>query len=689
MSTRTGIALTLVVLALLAPAHAKNAEGASSRRWVIVVDGGHRAGEQVVDCRGDGHCSARYVFKDNGRGPEIAERFRLAPDGSFAEYRATGTSTFGSRVDERYALQGGVGRWRSTTERGESVGAGGRLYLPLNGSSVVFELMLRMTAGGARPLGLLPAGEVTRRTLGTLEVGSGAQRRNLELVAFSGLGLTPVMGWATAGPVPELFGYVEPGYMAMVPEGFEADVARLTAAQVAAEARLLAELPARLGSPMPGLSVIRNARVFDSEGARLLEGLRDVYVLRGRIAAVLPAGEGLEGLKVARALDAAGRVLLPGLFDMHGHVYRWEGGLHLAAGVTTVRDLGGDNATVQQIIEDTAAGRLFGPRVVPAGFLEGESPYSARNGFVVSDLEGARRAIDWYAAHGYPQVKIYNSFPREHLRDTVAYAHSRGLRVSGHVPAFMRAQDVVEAGFDELQHINQVMLNFLVDDKTDTRTLQRFYLPAAGTAGLDFDGPAVQAFIRSLVERGVVVDPTLTTFDFLRQRDGERSQAFAAIIDHLPASVQRGFFSGGMDIPNERLHALYNRSYTRMIEFVGRLHRAGVPIVAGTDGIAGFTLQRELELYVQAGIPAAEVLRIATWNGARYSRSLADRGSIEPGKLADLVLVDGDPTQDISAVRRVALVVTQGVSIDPSAVYRELGVKPFVTDAPTWVAATD
>jgi hypothetical protein len=74
MSTRTGIALTLVVLALLAPAHAKNAEGASSRRWVIVVDGGHRAGEQVVDCRGDGHCSARYVFKDNGRGPEIAER---------------------------------------------------------------------------------------------------------------------------------------------------------------------------------------------------------------------------------------------------------------------------------------------------------------------------------------------------------------------------------------------------------------------------------------------------------------------------------------------------------------------------------------------------------------------------------------------------------------------------------------
>lgn len=684
MPTRIRTALALAALATSTLLGAAVSE-AAPRRWVILVDGGHRAGEQVVDCQGDGRCTSRYVFKDNGRGPEIIEQFRLSRDRVFAEYRATGTTTFGSRVDERYTTVKGVGRWQSTTERGESRDAAGRLYLPLNGSGIVFERMLQLTASGAAPLGLLPAGEVTRRRLATLTLGAGGGRQDVELVAFTGLGLTPVMGWATPGAAPQLFAFIEPGYSAMVPEGFEGEVARLTAAQIEAEGRLLAELPSRLGTPMSGLSVIRNARVFDSERARLLDGLRDVYVLRGRITAVLPAGAIQQPLQVARSLDAGGRVLLPGLFDMHAHVYRWEGGLHLAGGVTTVRDLGNDNATLQGLVDDTAAGRLLGPRIVAAGFLEGESPYSARNGFVVSDLEGARRAIDWYAAHGYPQVKIYNSFPRQHLRDTVAYAHSRGLRVSGHVPAFMRAQEVVDAGYDELQHINQVMLNFLVDDKTDTRTLQRFYLPAAGTAGLDFDGPAVQAFIRSLVERGVVVDPTLTTFDFLRQRDGERSQAYAAILDHLPANVQRGFLSGGMEIPNERLHALYNRSYARMIEFVGRLHRAGVPLVAGTDAIAGFTLHRELELYVQAGIPAAEVLRIATWNGARYSSVLADRGSIEPGKLADLVLVDGDPTQDISAVRRVALVVTQGVSIDPSAVYRELGVKPFVTGTPSWV----
>jgi cytosine/adenosine deaminase-related metal-dependent hydrolase len=444
-------------------------------------------------------------------------------------------------------------------------------------------------------------------------------------------------------------------------------------------------MTARLARPMDGLSVIRKAKVFDSENARLFEGLRDVYIQRGLIVAVTRSDAPLEGFTPTRQLDAAGRVLLPGLYDMHGHVGRWGGGLNLAAGVTTTRDMGNDNATLQQIIDETADGRLFGPQIVPAGFLEGESPYSARSGFVISTLEEAKRAVDWYAAHGYLQIKVYNSFPRQHLRETVAYAHSRDLRVSGHVPAFLRAEEVVEAGFDELNHINQVMLNFLVDDKTDTRTLQRFYLPAERTAGLDFDGPRVQAFIKLLKDRGTVIDPTLTTFDFLRQRDGQTSEAFKAILPNMPASFQRARMSGGMEIPNERVHALYDKSYARMIDFVGRLHRAGVPLVAGTDEIEGFTLHRELELYTMAGIPAGEALRIATWNGAKYTRTLADRGSIEVGKVADLVLVDGDPTQDITALKRIALVVTQGRSIDPSAVYTELGIKPFVAEIPRWM----
>jgi len=658
----------------------------STRQWVIIVDSGNRGGEIVETCSSAGDCAVRYVFKDNGRGPEVSEKFKLAADGTFNRYLATGASTFGSRIDERFEIRSGQARWQSTTERGRSDAARGKLYLPLNGSALVYERMAHLTSEG-KTADLLPSGTISRRSLQTASIGEGELRRDIELVAFSGLGLTPDFVWLTRGDSPEFFAYVIPGYSTTVPAGYESQITKLVAWQTTAETQLLSGLRDRLSVPLEGLSVIRNARLFDSELARLREGLHDVYLLRGRIASIQSAGVASGAEQVRRSLDAAGRVLLPGLFDMHGHVGRWEGGLNLATGVTTVRDMGGDNATVQQIIDETGAGRVFGPQIVPAGFLEGESPFSARNGFVISTLDEAKRAVDWYAAHGYPQIKIYNSFPREHLKATVEHAHERGLRVSGHVPAFLRAREVLEAGFDELNHINQVVLNFLVDDKTDTRTLQRFYLPAEKTAGLDFEGGPVREFVESLKARGTVIDPTLTTFDFLRQRDGELSPAYASIAAHLPATLQRGLLSGGMEIPNERLHALYNRSYARMIDFVGRLHRAGVPLVAGTDEIAGFTLQRELELYVQAGIPAAEVLRIATWNGAKYSRTLEDRGSIEIGKRADLVLIDGDPTRDISAIRNVALVITQERSIEPAAVFRELGIKPFVNDSPTWLPA--
>jgi len=656
---------------------------AAERRWVVLVDNGKVAGEQTVTCDAQGDCRGRFVFKDNGRGPEIDERWRVAADGTYDAYVATGTTTFGSKVDERFTRTGVEANWSSSTEQGRSAESTGRFYVPFNGGPASSEVLYRAAAKAGGRLDLLPAGTLVQREVARLDLGEGAARKTVALVAQTGLGLTPSYLWVTTGDTPDFYAFVVPGYLAAVPAGDEAAVPALAAAQEKAEAELLKGMAARLGAPMPGLSVVRNVRVFDSEVGALQDGLKDVYVLRGRISAVLPAGS--PGVGAARSLDGGGRVLLPGLFDMHAHAGRWEGGLNLAAGVTTVRDMGNDNATLQRIIDETAAGELFGPQIVPAGFLEGESPFSARNGFVISTLDEAKAAVDWYAERGYVQVKVYNSFPRRFLRETVAYAHSRDLRVSGHVPAFMRARGAVEAGFDEINHVNQVLLNFLVNDKTDTRTLERFYLPAARTAEIDFDSAPVQDFIRLLVDRGTVIDPTLATFDFLRQKDGTLSPAYAAIADHLPPTVQRGFRSGGMDIPDAATQQRYEKSYMAMVEFIGRLHRAGVPLVAGTDAMAGFTLQRELELYTMAGIPPGEALRIATRNGARYSGVEQDRGRIAPGYRADLVLVDGDPTRDITTLRRTVAVVTQGRSIDPAAVYRELGIKPFVDGGPRWV----
>jgi hypothetical protein len=255
------------------------------------------------------------------------------------------------------------------------------------------------------------------------------------------------------------------------------------------------------------------------------------------------------------------------------------------------------------------------------------------------------------------------------------------MRVSGHVPAFLRAQDVVDKGLDEIQHNNQVLLNFLVTPQTDTRDLSRFILPAEKVADLDFDSKPVRDFVALLAKKQVVIDPTLTTFDFIRHRDGEMSQAFGGVAEHFPPDRRRGLMRAEMDVPADKA-ARYDASFRKMVEFVGRLYRAGVPIVAGTDELAGFTLQRELEFYVEAGMTPAQALQVATRNGARYTRTDREKGRIAPGMLADLVLVDGDPTRDITDLRKVALVITRGKAISPTAVWRELGVKPFVPGEP-------
>ncbi len=660
---------------------ALGAQASDKTRYVLMLGNGKHVGEQVVEHGDDGMTRVHFIYKDNGRGPEMDEEYRLAPDGTYSDYKVKGTSTFGAVVDEHYTRTGDHAVWKSTSEDGEQTVSGTALFVPLNGT---FEAAsVAITAVAMRPDGklpLLPGGTLTQHKLDEVEVTHNGKTERVQLIAQVGQGLTPSFLWATTDVRPRLFAVVNPGIFAAVEEGTEDSIIKtLNAHQKAAEAILLRDMAAHLMRPMPGLTVIRNARVFDSENAKL-GAASDVYVLRGRIAAVMPSGQPMRG--VEHEIDAGGRVLLPGLFDMHTHTGRWDGGLHLAAGVTTVRDMGNDNATIQQIIDETANGQLLAPQIVPAGFLEGESPYSARIGFVIKTQQEAKDAVDWYAEHGYPQLKIYNSFPHAMVRETVAYAHSRGMRVSGHVPAFMRAQDVVEQGFDEIQHINQVLLNFLVTPATDTRTLDRFILPAERVADLDFDSRPVQDFIALLKAHQTVIDSTLTAFDFIRQRDGDMSQAYAAISDHMPPDVQRGFRQGQLKILDAAKAARYEKSYAKMIEFVGRMYRAGIPLVAGTDQFSGFTLQREFELYVQAGMTPSQVLQIATWNGAKYTRTLADRGSITAGKRADLALIDGDPTTNIADIRKVALVITQGKLLSPSDIDQALGIKPFVQNVP-------
>lgn len=662
-------------LSMLLALSAVPASAAETIRYVALVDGGKQAGHQIVERGDDGTTRVDYLFKDNGRGPELKEEYTLADDGTFRTYAVKGTSTFGAPVDETFRIENGVARWTSTSDAGEQPAVAGAAYWSIGGTvqstAEVLTALARRADGG---LPLIPGGTLRMRSVAELDVVKGAETRRVQLQQVTGVGFTPFFLWTTADAQPRLFAQIVPGYLQLIEEGWQGNADALEARQKQAEADALTDLQRRLSHPLRGTTLIRNARVFDSESAVLGAGA-DVLIENGRIVSISGAGE--QTAAADRVVDAGGRVLLPGLFDMHAHANEWQGGLNLAAGVTTVRDMGNDNASLQQLMAAERAGRLLSPSVVAAGFLEGESPMSARNGFVVSDLAGAKRAVDWYAANDYPQIKIYNSFPKDILRETVTYAHSRDLRVSGHIPVFLRAQDALDAGYDEIQHINQVLLNFLVDDTTDTRTLERFYLPAKRVADLDFNSAPVRDFIARLARDQIAIDPTLATFDFIRQRPGQMSQAFAAVADHLPPDIQRSLKSAEFDIPDDATAARYERSYDKMVEFVGRMYRAGVPILAGTDGMPGFTLQRELELYVKAGLTPAQALQIATWNGAKYTRTLDDRGSIAVGKRADLVLFDGDPTRDIADVRKVALVIKDGTAYYPADVLEAFGIRPF------------
>lgn len=678
----TSIAARSLALGLLLSFSA-SALAAETTRYLALVDGGKQAGQQVVSVADDGTTTVEFVFKDNGRGPELKETYTLAEDGTYRTYSVTGTSTFGAKVEESFQRDGDRVRWKTKSDQGEMPVSGTALYSPLGGAPAGLSVALGALAkrsDGRLPL--LPGGSLSSRKLGEASVVRDGKRQTVQLLALTGQGFTPNFVWATVEAQPRVFALIYPGFLQLIQDGWQANANDLETRQKAAEGELLVDLRKKLGHDFAGATLIRDVRVFDSEKAAL-GAPTDVLVRDGRIVSVGKAGKDVQA---ARTVDGKGKTLLPGLFDMHGHVSRWDGGLNIAAGVTTVRDMGNDNATLQQMIGEIQGGTLMSPNVVPAGFIEGESDYSARNGFVIKNLDEAKKAVDWYSEHGYPQIKIYNSFPKAVLRDTVAYAHGKGMRVSGHVPAFLRAQDVVDQGFDEIQHINQLMLNFFVDDKTDTRTLQRFYLVAEKTADLDLDSKPVQDFIQTLASKKIAIDPTLATFEFLHQREGELSPIFTAVDTHLPPDVQRGRRAAEMNIPDDATWQRYNKSYDKLVEFVGRAYKAGVPLLAGTDEVPGFTLQHELALYVRAGLTPAQALQVATRDAAKVARVDGDRGSVSAGKRSDLILVDGDPTRDIGDIRKISLVLQGQTAYYPSEVYAELGVKPFAPAAKVMAA---
>lgn len=629
-----------------------------------------------------GRMAVDYRYRDNGRGPDQKETLTVAPDGSWLAYRSEGVSTYGARIDDSFELDGRVARWRSPVDRGERSDAGrDAVYLPVHASPAwAGRLAQTLLQRPARKAAALPVGQVSIERLQALRPAGAAF--DVGLYALDGLDLEPTYLWLREDD-KTLFAQVSPGWGGTLLQGFEGEVDRLSDAQKAAQLARLERLAQTLPQPLPGLTVIEGVRWFDAQAA-VLRGPSDVYLFEGRIAAVAKPGS-LRNAAPAQRISGRGRTLLPGFVDMHAHLDAGGLLLNLASGVTAVRDVGNSNADLAELRGRIDRGELLGPRVAANGFIEGKSPFSSQADFVPDNLPDALAAIDWYAAHGYRQLKLYNSIRPEWVKPMVAHARALGLRTGGHVPAFMTAQQAVEAGFDELHHINQVTLNFLVSKGDDTRTLLRFNLPGDKAADLKLNDRRTQDFLALLRRKGTVVDPTMVAFEAqYTQRQGQPNPSYAMVAANLPAVVQRGLLAAEVDLDDAKARR-WGASWRVMMDLLRRMHAAGIPIVAGTDATPGLAMQRELELYVQAGIPAAQALKIATWNGARHSDRLDEMGSITVGKRADLVLVDGDPVADIRAVRRVALVLqaqgSQTRALSPSALYQSMGILPFVPSA--------
>ena len=562
---------------------------------------GKVAGEQVVTRTGDGRVVVDYSYRNNGRGPDLHEEMKFDAAGRMVSFRVTGKSTLGAPVDESFEYAQGLARWTSLADKGERAGDLSAQYVPVENSiealAAIARMLLRQSDG---KLAALPAGRLEIRRLRETTVQSGTRDAKLALYAILGLDIAPTFIWLRSDASKPFFALVYPGFTA-IESGWEERAADLLKMQEDAERDLLRALALKLAHRFQGPILIRSVRVFDSDAATM-RGPFDVYVFHGRIASIREPGS--VARDVAAVIDGEGRYLLPGLFDMHTHEWPWNALLQVACGVTTVRDMGNDNRALEALRADIEDGSAVGPRIVPTGLIEGESSYSLRRAFVIKSVDEGKAAVDWYAQRGRRQIKLYNSIRPEWVAPIAAYAHAQGMRVGGHIPAFMRAEDAVRAGYDEIQHINQVMLNFLVKPGDDTRTLLRFYLIGDNAGGIDLESDEAKAFFRLLVGRGTVVDTTLTVFEpMLTQLQGEENPAFRKVASHVPPALQRSWLVNSMDV-NAGNVARYRNSHAKLLELARRLYEAGVPLLAGTDNIAGFTLHRELETYVQAGIGA-------------------------------------------------------------------------------------
>jgi hypothetical protein len=666
------IPIALITFATIASPAAAPAPAPAER--YVIVSGGERIGHLRVTRNGS-RVDTDFQIDDNGRGPKIRETWRVGTDGVPRELTLSGTSTFGSKVKESFGWRGNRAEWRSLNDHGSVAVTRAGAYIPIDGSPYAAALYLpALIAAPKQTLPAWPTGSVRAERVREVSIGGAVAKGTVW--ALWGLALAPV--FVLTGPDGRWAGALSSWYV-LVPEAWERHAKQLNQVAVSLETEMLATLTKRLAHRWEKPVHLGNVRVLDPKTGTLSEPT-DVVTHGGRITAI---ARGFDSRDSMVRIDGEGGTLVPGLFDMHGHYGAWEGPLNLAAGATTVRDMGNTDEVLDATLRSVNAGTLMGPRVVRSGFIEGRTPFSAKGSFVADSLPDALEKVRWYAARGFAQVKVYNSVPPDWVAPIAAEAHRLGMRVAGHVPAFSSSPRVVRDGYDEVTHINQLILSFLIDtDKEDTRTPFRFTALGLRAAKLSLDDPRLQQLVAEMAKRGVAHDPTIATFQsLLLARSGAVTSVDSAWLGHMPGPIQRSRKVAILDIkPAE--DSVYRASSQKLRDVLKLLFDRGIRLVPGTDDVAGVFLHSELEEWQRAGIPPKDVLRLATIGAAEHLGLDGELGTIARGKRADLMLVPGDPTRDVSVLRKARLVMKDGTVYFPDEIHAAIGVQPFSSRPP-------
>ncbi|HEY9229032.1 MAG TPA: amidohydrolase family protein [Gemmatimonadaceae bacterium] len=600
-----------------------------------VLNHGRVAGSMVVVTRGDS-VTVRYVFTDRNRGARVELRYLIRGDSlRWAENRPVLANEQAGEPTMRMEVVGDSLRrttqGRTTTEKLAAGTFLGVPFTPWDQARLASYLLRQPTRSATMIGGLTAKAEVVKEA--TVPTSRGNERVRLVSITTSNPE-TPQLIWLDSRGglfVTEIgwFMTVRPGGERALPalRKIETDF-RDTRAEVLAK---------RVVKPTNATIAITNGDLFDSEQGVVRPNT--TVIIRGdRIVDVgptetttVPAG--------ATVIDASGKTIVPGLWDMHGHMQMTSQSLgsvaQLSFGLTTVRDLASDLDVAVSQRDRAASGRLAGPRQILAGFIEGPLKWAGPSEVLVSTEEEARRWVARYDSMGYKQVKLYNVVHPDLVPTIVAEAHKRGMRVSGHIPRGLTVPAAVELGFDEINHAAFLFSTFY-QDSLYVPTMRAYSLVASTVApNIDVEGKPMSDLIAFLKQHDTVIDGT-----------------FSVWITSAGTGIAQ---SVGAGVPSNVNKA--DENYLRLIK---RLYDAKVTMVPGTDNSAGTTYNAELEVYERAGLPAPFVLQMATIISARVMKDDKDYGSIAPGKIADVVIVNGKPAEKVSELRKIEQVIRAG-----------------------------